>query len=223
MTITELNPVGITGDRTATKPQVLGKDDFLNLLVAQLKNQDPLNPTDSTEFTAQLAQFSSLEQLSNINENLEYLQGFQNSINNSQAVSFIGKDVKVNGNSIMLSDGISDAINFELEEDAGEVYVNIYDDTGGFVNVIEGGPLSAGEQTINWDGNDKNGNGVFDGKYKFEVLATDADGNMINTKTYITGRVTAVVYKNGISYLVAGDQEVPVGDVIRIAEAKEEI
>ncbi len=223
MTITELNPVGITGDGTAAKPQVLGKDDFLNLLVAQLKNQDPLNPADSTEFTAQLAQFSSLEQLSNINENLEYLQGFQNSINNSQAVSFIGKDVKVNGNSIMLNDGISDAINFELEEDACEVYVNIYDDTGGFVNVIEGGPLSAGEQTINWDGNDKNGNRVFDGKYNFEVLATDADGNMINTKTYITGRVTAVVYKNGISYLVAGDQEVPVGDVIRIAEAKEEI
>ncbi len=123
----------------------------------------------------------------------------------------------------MLNDGISDAINFELEEDACEVYVNIYDDTGGFVNVIEGGPLSAGEQTINWDGNDKNGNRVFDGKYNFEVLATDADGNMINTKTYITGWVTAVVYKNGISYLVAGDQEVPVGDVIRIAEAKEEI
>ena len=71
----------------------MDRDAFLSLLITQLQNQDPLNPTDSTEFTAQLAQFSSLEQLGNVNENLKQLQDFQASINNSQAVSLIGKEI----------------------------------------------------------------------------------------------------------------------------------
>src|SRR5210317_754089 len=82
------------------KSNVMGKDDFLNLLITQLQNQDPLKPTDSTEFTAQLAQFSSLEQLGNVNENLKQLQDFQASINNSQAVSLIGKEITATGNSL---------------------------------------------------------------------------------------------------------------------------
>ena len=78
---------------STTQSNVMGKDDFLNLLITQLQNQDPLNPTDSTEFTAQLAQFSSLEQLGNVNENLTELKHFQASINNSQAVALIGKAI----------------------------------------------------------------------------------------------------------------------------------
>ena len=78
----------------------LGKDDFLKLFVAQLENQDPLSPMESTEFTAQLAQFSSLEQLTNANQNLEYLLMYQSSMNNAEAVNFIGNTVKASGNSI---------------------------------------------------------------------------------------------------------------------------
>ena len=83
---------------TGGPTQELDRDAFLNLLITQLQNQDPLDPTDSVEFTAQLAQFSSLEQLGNVNDNLKLLQDFQASINNSQAVSLIGKEITASGN-----------------------------------------------------------------------------------------------------------------------------
>ena len=77
MAIAAIEPVGVSNDpkTTSANDAIMGKDDFLNLLVAQLQHQDPLNPLEGTEFTAQLAQFTSLEQLNNINSNLESLQG----------------------------------------------------------------------------------------------------------------------------------------------------
>ncbi|MGD8888475.1 MAG: flagellar hook capping FlgD N-terminal domain-containing protein, partial [Desulfobacterales bacterium] len=102
MLITALDsiPTDSGKELSTIESETLDKDDFLNLLITQLQNQDPLKPTDSVEFTAQLAQFSSLEQLSNVNENLKLLQNFQASINNSQAVALIGKEITAKGNSI---------------------------------------------------------------------------------------------------------------------------
>ena len=87
--ITPIDPNASTAQSSAAV-KILGKDDFLNMLIAQLQHQDPLNPADSTEFTAQLAQFSSLEQLSNIHDSLENMEQFQASLTHSQAVSYIG-------------------------------------------------------------------------------------------------------------------------------------
>jgi flagellar basal-body rod modification protein FlgD len=88
-----------TSTTTASAQETLGKDDFLRLLVAQLKAQDPLNPMEATEFTAQLAQFSSLEQMTNINSTLEELVAAQQAMGNSSLISIIGKLVDVPGNS----------------------------------------------------------------------------------------------------------------------------
>src|SRR5512139_3118227 len=89
----------------AAASKAMGKDAFLTLLIAQLQHQDPLNPADSTEFTAQLAQFSSLEQLSTINENLDALKLYQASGNNAQAVSFIGKNIVSKGQTLPVTSG----------------------------------------------------------------------------------------------------------------------
>jgi len=94
----------------STTGNTLGKDDFLTLFTYQLKYQDPLSPLDSTEFTSQLAQFTSLEQLYNINENFEQLLSFQTSINNGIATSLLGKEVK-------LEDGTSGLVTKILFED----------------------------------------------------------------------------------------------------------
>jgi len=119
MSIIGLEPVTVDSSTFQTsEDNTLGKDDFLNLLITQLQNQDPLSPMDSTEFSAQLAQFSSLEQLSNVNENLETLLLYQGSLNNSQAVSFIGKTITASGDSVLITDGIPDNIHFELAGDA---------------------------------------------------------------------------------------------------------
>jgi flagellar basal-body rod modification protein FlgD len=195
---------------------VLGRDEFLNLLITQLRYQDPLNPMESTEFTAQLAQFSSLEQLGNINENLEYLQMYQASSNNSQAVGFIGKNIEASGDSISLANGVSADMHFELAADTRDIFINIYDSYGNFVKTLEAGSLSAGGHSSEWDGTDHNGNKLPDGVYAFEILAVDENGEMVDATTYTTGKVTGVTFKDGITYLLAGDQKIPMGNVIKV-------
>ena len=101
-----------TSQTTTTK--TLGKDDFMKLLLAQLKNQDPLKPLDGTDFAAQLAQFSSLEQLSNMNTELKNLSVNQMTMNYAQSVNMIGKDVVTNsGNSLVVSGPTTD-LNYKL-------------------------------------------------------------------------------------------------------------
>ena len=85
---------------TASTRNVIGKDEFLKMLIAQLKHQDPMNPMDGTAFTAQLAQFSSLEQLQNINTQLTSFTRQQQSLGNTQAVNLIGREVLAKGDTI---------------------------------------------------------------------------------------------------------------------------
>ena len=217
-----VNPVDASNSNTSgvstSKDSALGKDDFLNLLVAQLQNQDPLEPMDSTAFTSQLAEFSSLEQLANVNENLEYLRMYQSSINNAQAVSFIGKNIDALGDSIQLEGGETEEMHFELSENSSSVFINIYDEAGGLVKYIENGPLGEGKQSVVWDGTDNGGNTLPGGIYKFEVMAVDTNGDKVQTATYIRDRVTGVTFKNGVTYLMAGGMQLPIGDVIEVFE-----
>ena len=201
----------------AFKSNVLDKDDFLHLLITQLQHQDPLNPTDSVEFTAQLAQFSSLEQLGNVNDNLKELKNFQASINNSQAVSLIGKDITAKGSHLRLTDARPVECQFSLDEDAAVAVISIYDHTGEFVKSFEGQKLSAGSQTMTWDGLDKNGNRMADGDYTFEILAADATGRDVGATTFNNGTVDKVIFENNQSYLVSGNQTIALGDVIQVA------
>ena len=217
MSVIGLNPVvASSGSVSVQKNDSLGKDDFLNLLVTQLQYQDPLNPLESAEFTAQLAQFSSLEQLGNVNDNLEELKLYQASSNNAQAVDFIGKSVKSTGNSIQLTEEVPVKIRFETAADAVEVSVHIYDSNGLFVNTIEAGALTSGEKTITWDGTNSKGFKVPEGAYNFEVVAVDIDGREVETSTYIVEKITGATFKGGATYLLAGDREIPLGDVLEI-------
>jgi flagellar basal-body rod modification protein FlgD len=207
---------------TPAQTSAMGKEDFLNLLIAQLQNQDPLNPTDSTEFTAQLAQFSSLEQLGNVNQNLMELKDFQASINNSQAVSLIGKAITANGNSIQLTDDGPVQCDFNLADDADLIVASIYDSTGEFVTEFESKNLSAGSHSLLWDGTDQNRARMASGNYTFEILAADANGQDIDTTTFINGTVDRVTFENNATYLIAGNQKFALNDVIEIAVSEKQ-
>jgi len=217
--ITEALNSGVAGGTqlAALPSKVLDKDDFLNLLITQLQNQDPLNPTDSVEFTAQLAQFSSLEQLGNVNDNLKELKNFQASINNSQAVSLIGKTITANGNFIRLTADGPVGCNFKLDDDAALVVANIYDSTGEFVKVVESQNMAGGSQSIFWDGIDKNGNRMPDGNYTFEIMAADVNGKDVDATTFFTGVVDKVTFENNASFLISGSQKIALGDVVEVA------
>jgi flagellar basal-body rod modification protein FlgD len=203
-------------ESSQTDKTVMGKDDFLSLLVAQLQHQDPLNPSDSTEFTAQLAQFSSLEQLQNVNDTLAGFEVYQSTANNIQASSFIGKTVTASGDTLSVAGGKPDPISLELDEDCQTVYIQIYDAHSEYVTAIEAGSLDAGIHAIDWDATDQYGAAVADGNYSFSVMAVDADGNSVSNTSYVTGEVTGIDYKSGETMLLIGDQEVPIASLIRV-------
>jgi flagellar basal-body rod modification protein FlgD len=203
----------------STDDAVLDKDDFLTLLVAQLQNQDPMNPSESTEFTAQLAQFSSLEQLQNVNDTLASFEVYQSTLNNIEAADFIGSTITAVGNTVTVSDGASDDISVELGEDCSSVYVQIYDSSGAFVNDIDAGRLAAGTHAISWDGTDENGTTVGDGVYTFSVMAVDANGDSVASTSYVTGKVTGIDYQSGETLLLVGDQQVAISSLVRVEAA----
>jgi flagellar basal-body rod modification protein FlgD len=200
--------------------KILDKDDFLNLLVAQLQHQDPLNPAEGTEFTAQLAQFSSLEQLSNINNNLQNMELFQTSMTNSQAVSYIGKEITAQGNSVQLESGLPTACHFELDAPAALAAITVYDASGGFVRSFETGPLSSGRQSAVWDGTDNNGNSASPGFYRFEVQAVDTNNESVSVTPFLSAVVTGVSFKDQTASLITGLQTIEIDDVIAVSEVK---
>lgn len=210
------NGFGQAVARNRSAETVMGKDDFLRLLVAQLRHQDPLKPAESTEFTAQLAQFSSLEQLHNINATLDLFRVDQAASNNIQSAGFIGKIVTAAGSQFGVQSGAPDAIRFDLVNDADRVFIQIYDAYGTFVSDIDAGALPAGEQQVVWNGRDVNGSGVGDGSYRFSVMAMNRDGSIVGSTSYTTGRVTGIDYKTGAGNLLINGREVPVSSVIRI-------
>lgn len=225
MNITAIDPVTQTDALTnlGSDRNILGKEDFLNLLITQLQHQDPLDPTDSVEFTAQLAQFSSLEQLGNINENMNGLINSQQTVSNAQAVAYIGKSVTALGNGIQLQNGQALPCHFELSANADLVGLNIYDATGEFVKHIEATALAAGPQTLLWDGTDKDGNLKPDGYYTFEVLAVDAEDNMLDVQTFSSGIVSRVSFADGKAYLAAGQMKIALSDVLEVSEIEQPI
>jgi flagellar basal-body rod modification protein FlgD len=206
---------GLVNQTASNKIEVMGKDDFLNLLVTQLKYQDPLNPLDSTDFTAQLAQFSSLEQLANINAGLDNLINFQTGMNNTQALSFIGKTVQAYGSSIHLKDGTANPLTFELESKAEKVFINIYDSYQNLVTTIQSGEMEAGSNSYAWNGTDKNGNSVPDGSYSFDVFAYSGD-QIINSVPYIETMISGVSYQGKEAYLNAGDLIISKDSVFKV-------
>lgn len=218
MAIYGLENVGSRGGQTTvtSNDNIMGKDDFLNLLVAQLEAQDPLNPMDSTGFTAQLAQFSSLEQLQNINIALSDIGTSQSVLTSSQAVGFIGKTITAIGDSVEMASGMSQRFQFTLNEPAAELYVQVYDQAGNFIRQIEAGQLSAGEHEVAWNGLDYLGGQAPDGTYTYEVSAVDEAGNTVTATTFASGTVTGVNYKDGVAYLQCGDREIPMGDVVHV-------
>jgi flagellar basal-body rod modification protein FlgD len=227
--MTTVNPISNPGalsaadaakaSAAAQAAQGLGKDAFLKLLITQLQNQDPLNPADSTEFTAQLAQFSSLEQLSNINENLETLGLYQASTNNAQAVAFIGKEILAVGDTLELTAGKPVACEFELAAEAKRVVVSIYSESGKFIREqVMTGPAS-GRQSLNWDGMDLAGHGAPGGIYRFEVLAEGLDGGRVAVTPLTRGLVDGVRFENNKPVLIMGGREVAFADIRQVGQA----
>ncbi len=209
---------------SATKTtDIMGKEDFLSLLVAQLKNQDPLNPDDPTEFTAQLAQFSSLEQLYNLNTSMAGLTTAQTNSQKLAALSLIGKDVSYNGSSFIYG-GTPVSVGYMLDDVASSVTISLQDSNGRTIRTLqaEDTELKAGNHFITWDGTDTSGTTVADGTYKIVLSASAAKtGTTVAATPLISSEVTGVNLSNGMLTTRAG--EVLFNNLIRVTESANSI
>lgn len=201
-------------NNTQAPLKILGKEDFLRLFTTQLRYQNPINPMDSTEFTSQLAQFSSLEQLFNIGSQLKDLLLYQNSLQNTLTANLIGKEIKYEGDSLYLKDTAN--FNYTLKSPASKVKITIYDSTGKTVREIELNSQAEGLQSYQWDGRDSAGNRLPEGEYKLKVEAFDSSGNPVEASTLSSGIVTGMTFENNITYLIISD-----GTKIQLGQVKE--
>lgn len=145
---------------------------FLTLLIAQLKNQDPTSPMDSSQFTSQLAQINTVSGIAQLNTTLNSLAAQLNASQQSQAANLIGSTVLAPGNGIAVSDGKASGFGVQLASDASDVQVTIKNSAGQIVSTMDLGKMSAGNTPVGWKPVDKQGNALPDGNYTFEVSAT---------------------------------------------------
>ncbi len=209
-----------TNTATVTNKNILGKDDFLKLMIQQLKNQDPLNPADGTQYAAQLAQFASLEQLTNLNKSIQESVNsnytLTQSINNTLVATLIGKDVKIGGNALTLSGQQSVTLGYTLPSAAQKVSIKIYDYQGALVRTIDGAPTAVGENKISWDSSDNNGGKLPDGKYTFEVEALNSNGEKIAASLFKEGLIDGVRFGSQGTVLLVNGAEYSISDILEI-------
>jgi len=213
--------VGITqstqdqAHETMTNKGMMQKDDFLRMLTMQLRHQDPMNPMSNDQFATQLAQFTQLETLSNINDSIQTQILMAQSMNNSFMINMIGKDVKSYGDLITLGENGA-TMNFELMGDAASIRVRVFDDSNREVAVINGNSMRAGDRSLTWDGKDKDGNQLPQGMYTFRVEATGANGHNVPVETMNNGIVTGVTFSGGMPFLMVNGNLVNLRDIISI-------
>lgn len=188
---------------------------FLNLLTTQLKNQDPTNPVDSTQFTQQLVEFTGVQQQVQTNSYLQQMLTAMQGNEISSASSYIGTTIQATGSQTALNNGTA-SMGYTLASQASKVNVIITDSTG--KEVFRGtGSTSAGRNIVTWNGtNSFTGASEPGGVYNVNVQATDAHGAPITATPFITGTVTSASISNGQVLLNLGALQVPVGTVTSV-------
>ena len=213
-----------TSAGSAYSSAVMGKDDFMKLLLAQMKYQDPLNPMESTEYAAQLAQFSSLEQLANLNENvtksMETNYFLTQSINNTMTAALIGKEVKMGNESITVNGQGSIGIGVDLPANAKSVRIQIFNEYGSLVKEVEHKNLLQGENKLSWDCTDNNGSKVVNGKYTYKVEATSNSGSAMTVKGYTWGTIDSIRFTDEGAKFVVNGSEYNLSDIIELLNNK---
>ena len=213
-----LSPIPTDGTTNQVKGKngTLGKDEFMKLLIAQLQAQDPNSPMDAQDFSAQMAQFSSVEQMFNVNTNLENLQKSQNAMANNSAVNLIGKNIDAPGNGVTLKSGKSPVLSYSLPKNASQVVVDIFDSAGIKVASLTENAQKEGVNSALWSGLNENGKPFPEGDYTFEVHAFDEEGNEMLAELFSAGLVTEVTYEDGVSYAIANGKKTPAAEINRV-------
>ncbi|RAK65568.1 flagellar hook assembly protein FlgD [Phenylobacterium kunshanense] len=194
-------------------------DTFLNLLTTQLKNQDPLSPMDSTQFTQQLVQMTGVEQQLLTNDLLEKLVTNTGS-GVSTAVSLIGKEVRAEADVAALKNKKAEWT-YALDRDATDVKLEVLDEKGRVVRSVAPTDNKAGDHTFTWDGKNAAGSDSAEGTYTLRVTAKDSQGSTVTSTIYADGLVTGVEQSDGSTLITIKGAQVPWDKIVRIRQPAE--
>ncbi len=218
-----LAQTGANGSSTAQGLQ----DQFLKLLVTQLKNQDPLNPMQNAELTSQLAQISTVEGINNLKNTMLAISGQIDVSQSMNAVAMIGRGVLIPGAGVKVgvdaenpTERVVTPYGLDLQGDAAKVTIRIADADGTVVRTIEMGEQKSGVFTMEWDGKNDAGVPVAAGAYKLSVTALDADAKKVGAETLSYGMVKSVAYSTtGLRLDLGLDGQTSMMDVRKIIGA----
>ena len=202
-------------DASGTKATDDPQSKFLKLLVAQLKNQDPLNPVDNAQMTSQMAQISTVTGIDQLNTTLQKMASSFTASQSLQAASMIGRNVLVPGSEVQLQDGMAQG-GVSLEQAVDKLTVSIVDASAQVLHKVDLGPQAAGVVNFQWDGVTDSGSTAVPGSYSFKLEAVQG-GNKIDALALTLGRVTGVTQgASGTMLNVSGKAPVAVSDVKQV-------
>lgn len=219
-TVSGTTGTGTTTDSaTTTHKTSLDQTDFMTILLAQLKYQDPNNPMDDTEMAAQLVQYSNLEALNKINDGVQSLVDSTSNDNILAGVNYIGKSIKSTGFNLTVDKGTVSTLYYGLGEAVTDVTANVYDKDGDLIRSEALGSKGIGDYSYVWDGKDYNGTQMTDGTYGIIIKANNAEGKNVLVQSQISGKVTGVKTVSGTVYLELADgRTVELANVTEVVE-----
>ncbi len=216
MPIPPVNPGANALAPQSAPSQQLGEEEFLNLLMTQLGNQDPLNPMQSQDFAQQVASMNTVQQLMGANERLDSLMLGVTSMNNQSAVQMVGQNVIARGNAFEHAKDEVHDLRFDLGTEADEVTIRVLDEQGVEQATIEAGEGIAGQNVFTWNGRNEEGSPLPEGDYTFEVIANKDGVELTDVTTYISGVVEELRFDNGYPTLLIGGAEVTMDSILRV-------
>jgi flagellar basal-body rod modification protein FlgD len=187
----------------------------MNLFTKQLQYQDPLAPMDNYQMATQMAQFETVQALSDMTKSIQTLQAYQASASSLQTVGLIGKKVQSKGNSLSIDQGVVSEGSYQLTK-TGKVSIKIFDANGNMVRSIDDGVKNTSKQRVTWDGKNQQGAQLPAGNYTFSVSAIDEKNQQIQVTTSKVGTVTGISFENGTTYLNMGTDKITISDIIAI-------
>jgi len=206
-----------TGEKSNTKVKnqgELNKEDFMMLLVAELQNQNPLEPKSNQEMGSSLAQFSQLDQLESMNQNIAKMARAKDPSNKLYSASLIGKNVKTESVNIHHEKGDLQDLSFSVNEMPDKAEIKIYDNSGNEVRNINLDNLNTGVNYYKWDGKSANGDYLPSGVYTYEVKASNIHGASIKVERGVSGLVSSVEYSDDkVALILNNGNKVKLEDV----------
>jgi flagellar basal-body rod modification protein FlgD len=220
MSIPGTNASTATTTAAAAAAPTVDKNEFLQLLVAQLQHQDPTQPTEGTEFVTQLAQFSQVEQAQNQTQELTTISNQMSGLSSNEAANLIGKQVDVRGSSLTFDGSLAATTNVTLDGAAAKTTVQVKDSSGNVIRTLDMGAQGPGPVQVTWDGKDDAGSVEPAGSYSVSVTATDTNGGNVPVETDVKGIVTQVSYDKGYPVVTLNSgTTAAISDLVSVANA----